>query len=898
MTAKDSTTGRPLWANRQKVTIPDPVTGYLRRVQLIARVMPTRQRVTVLKASCGFGKTLLLAECCRSLREDGVKTAWISLDEHDEPAVLDTYIVLACQIAGLDIPDLSVPGDDASDVSWRGLALVTRAIEAHAGPFVLALDEVDRLRNPESVAMLESLLHHGPSNLHLAMTCREFPVGLNVGGVLLDGHATVVTEEELRFSVAEVATFLNIGLTNRELNAIVADTGGWPFAVQIRRYKRGKSESEDVRTVRDFVENWLDSRLFEGLGADEKDFLLDIGQFEWMNGELLDEVFQRTDSMRRIEAIPALTGLLNPVPRTAPDACRLNPLIRDYCIRRRYSESRQRYRAIHRRITEVLMRRPGETVTAMCHAIEAGERTLVGDILEHAGGVRMLMQQGLEKFVAAAQLLNEDIISERPRLELVRCLALTLSGHMAEARKRYAAVGATLPDRAGDRDEDDFELSVDDYIVGGDIALHGAAPIGSEWVQAKLPDFSRCVESPRLDPLTCGHLQYRLGIGHHLAGQFDESLDCLALAQQNLVNDRYMNLFVDLEMGQIAMAQGRTPDAEKHYGQVRNAIKTSDVFDSLPTVALKILMRELALECNRLGPVSVPLRAPKKLIATPTSFSVYVAASGVVVDLKLWNEGMDSALAAVDQMLDFVRGAELPSLIRYLSAQRVSLLATAGRLEDAERDWRLYDLPEAPKDCLDLNGQSWREMEALSCARLRLLTARGRFDEGRRFAKDLCAAASALGLRRTLMRALPLSMALEHRAGAAKAASRQLETFLRLLDETPYSWPLVREREVGKEVMESYVDSVPSSSRRDTVLSLLASMNASDEPRVPVLSEREQQVLERLEGQQDKHIAADLGLTVHGVQYHMRKLFAKLGVRRRADAVRRARELGLILEDF
>lgn len=544
------------------------------------------------------------------------------------------------------------------------------------------------------------------------------------------------------------------------------------------------------------------------------------------------------------------------------------------------------------------MRRPGETVTAMFHAIEAGEKTLVGDILEHAGGVRMLMRQGLDQFMAASQLLNEDIISERPRLELARCLALVLSGRMVEARKRYAAAAAAPPDRAGDQGEDDFELSVDDCIVGCDIALHGAVPVGSEWVQARLPDFSRCVESPRLDSLTRGHLQYRLGIGHHLAGQFDASLDCLALARQNLVNDRYMTLFVDLEMGQIAMAQGRTADAEKHYGQVRSAIRTSDVFDSLPTVALKILMRELALECNRLGPVSGPLRVPRTLIAAPTSFSIYVAASSVVVDLRLWNEGMDSALAAVDQMLDFVRAAELPSLIRYLSAQRVSLLTTAGRLEEAERDWRLYDLPEDPKDCLDLDGQSWREMEALSCARLRLLTAHGRFDEGRRFANDLCAEAAARGLRRTLMRALPLSMALEHRAGATEAASGHLETFLRLLDETPYSWPLVRERDVGAQVMEAYVDSAPASSRRDTVLSLLASMRAPDEPRVPVLSEREQQVLECLEGQQDKQIAATLGLTVHGVQYHMRKLFTKLGVRRRADAVRRARELGLILEDF
>ena len=87
-------------------------------------------------------------------------------------------------------------------------------------------------------------------------------------------------------------------------------------------------------------------------------------------------------------------------------------------------------------------------------------------------------------------------------------------------------------------------------------------------------------------------------------------------------------------------------------------------------------------------------------------------------------------------MLGYVRGAGLPPLVRHLSALRVSVLAFAGRAAEAERAWRLEELPEAPEGCLDLGGQTWREMEALSCARLGLLIAGGRFDAGRRFAAD------------------------------------------------------------------------------------------------------------------------------------------------------------------
>ena len=892
--------GSNSWLLRRKVTIPDPVVNQIHRAGIAVAGM-TRARITVLNAPAGFGKTTLLAECCRNLGKTGVRTAWVSLDEYDEPAFLDSYIAFSCRAAGLRIPDPAAPRDAgaADGGPWAGVTHVARAVEALDGPFVLALDEVDRPRNPASVAPLEFLLSRGPPNLHLAMTCRRLPTGLNVGGILLQdqAQAAVVGEEELRFSKAEVAKAFNRNLTQRELAAVMADTAGWPVAVGISRERRKNPAPEDARMLQVCVGNWMESRLFEGLATDERDFLLDAGLFEWMDAELLDEVLEQAGSMRRLGMLPALGGLLARIPGNAMDRWRLHPLIRAHCVKCRQQENPARFNAVHRRIAQALMR-CGETVRAMRHAMEAGEEALAGDVLEHAGGVRMLMRQGIEEFMAANLLLDENVMSNRPRLALFRCLALAISGRLEEAREGYAAVAETLATSGGEGSGDDFDLSVDACVARSGIALHGAERIGSGRVQAILPDLSRLMESPRLDPSTRGNLQYQLGIGHHLAGQLDAALHQLALARRNLVDHRYTNIFIDLEIGQIAMAQGRVADAEAHFERAHGAVRTNERGDAVPMLVAKILRRELALECNRPVPVEVPARAPRRLLATPTSFSAYAAASGVAVDQKRRSEGVGSALAAVDEMLDHVLGAGLPALVRYLSALRASLLATAARAGDAERDWRLRGLPEDSRGCLDLTGQSWREMEALSCARLRILTVRERFDEGRSFAADLCAEAAARGLRRTLMRALSLSMTLESRAGEPATAVGHLEEFLRLFGETPYAWSLVREREIDPPAVESLIDSVPDSPSRRTALSLLAYELAPDELRPPALSDREQEILERLEAWPDKRIAIALGLTAHGVRYHMRKLFTKLGVDNRAEAVRRARELRLIREDI
>ena len=144
---------RPLpWLLRQKISIPERVAGHLDRVDLEDRVMPTRRRLTVLNAPGGFGKTTLLAECCRHLRKDGIPVAWISVDEQDEPEVLDTYITIAfaCQsaVAGTSVaeerPATPEHGEAFGGTEHR-TAFAMREVASLELPFVLVFDELERL---------------------------------------------------------------------------------------------------------------------------------------------------------------------------------------------------------------------------------------------------------------------------------------------------------------------------------------------------------------------------------------------------------------------------------------------------------------------------------------------------------------------------------------------------------------------------------------------------------------------------------------------------------------------------------------------------------------------------------------------------------------------------------
>ena len=380
------------WLLRQKISIPDRVAGYFDRAALVDRAMMTRRRLTVLMAPGGFGKTTLLAECCRRAREDGIPVAWVSVDEQDEPAVLDTYIACACRSAagGLaDVDDLgvSVMGQAGGETGGRtGLAL--GEIEAREGPFVVVFDELERLGGPDAAALLEFLLRRGPPNLHLAFSGRELPAGVNVAAAVLDGRAEVLSADDLRFTGAEAADFFEGKLSGRRLDAVMSESAGWPFALRLARNEIERGAGDNPQASRKLVENWIESRLFDGLGALDREFLLDIGLFEWMDTALLDEVLERSDSIRRIDTMPVLAGLLEPVRDGEAEVWRLHPLVREHCARRRFRETPQRFRTVHRRIARALGRR-GQTVAAMRHAVEAGDPALAGDLLEAAGGVRL-----------------------------------------------------------------------------------------------------------------------------------------------------------------------------------------------------------------------------------------------------------------------------------------------------------------------------------------------------------------------------------------------------------------------------------------------------------------------------------------------------------------------------
>lgn len=883
------------WLSRRKITIPNRVAGYIHRSDLLNRILPTEGRLTILTAPGGFGKTTLLAESCRSLQDAGVLTAWVTLDENDTQQSLDAYLACSFQHAGpSDFSELNEGGDYDRPLQDRTASLINK-IERHGTPCVLAVDELERICDPSALDLLNFLLEQSPPNLHIAIACREIPAGLTVAPLIFEGIASIYSTEDLRFSKSEIARFFGLRRSRAEIASLVEQTKGWPIAMRVLQNERVAESKASNSHATDVTGNWLESRLWRDISDRNRELMLDVGLFEWFDEALLDEVLEDDLAMRRVLNIPSLTGLLERVSGSQSDVWRLHPLVRDQCAKQRFRNSLDRFRSLHRRIAQALARR-GDIVTAAHHAADAGDTELVAEILKDLGGMQLFLREGTVRLQTVDALLTEEMMEAHPRLALAHCVVLIVKGRLGEARRKLRAIEEQHAISALDAVDDDIEFQVDACNVRGMLMLYACDGLNRESTRAMFRDQRRFAKTPNLNPLIRSSVELGLCIYHNMRAEFDRALQHAERAEEHLDGNLQMRAYVDIQRGEIAMARGRVSEAINHYSKARCITKSGFLLNPGPTSNVAIFVRELDFERNRILGIETTLQSQESFAQRGVPFATHAAFMSVNLELTSHIKGIDKALSIAEEMLDHASGAGLSSIVRCLTGFQINLLVANGQIGDAEEVWQSRGLPERLDACLDLTGQTWREMEALACAKLRLLIARKEIDAGRRFADKLFGVVEDRKLRRTWMRGLSLAIALEHSAGNLVRASAHMDRFLNIYEETDYAWSLVQSRKSSLPTLEAWIQDNRKSSRTKLANRLLGLLDHSEKPAraAPMLTARETEILQLIGSSRDRQIAEAMDISEAGVRYHIGKIFEKLSVRGRRNAEQRARKLGLI----
>ena len=153
-----------------------------RLIRLLDTTVDVSNRLTLVSAPAGFGKTTLLGDWLTQLESRSVdsQVAWLSLDEGDNDlARLLTHLAATLRGAGVDVdlaPLEPLLGTSTSLALTAIINAVARAAaDAHRTHWVLVLDDYHGITTSEVHEAVSFLLDHTPPQLHLLVATRSDP---------------------------------------------------------------------------------------------------------------------------------------------------------------------------------------------------------------------------------------------------------------------------------------------------------------------------------------------------------------------------------------------------------------------------------------------------------------------------------------------------------------------------------------------------------------------------------------------------------------------------------------------------------------------------------------------------------------------------------------------------
>ena len=897
-TAAPAVPSTPFRVSPEKTIVPDAPVAALDRSALVDRVDPAERRLTVFVGPGGFGKTTLLADCCRRAVGRGDRVLWLSADERDDAERVVAHLSYAA--------DTPWTAGEAGVSPLRTTAMthldgLLAAIRADERRWILAVDEMERMAE-SGTRIIDYLIWRGPGNLHLALAGRGLPRSIDVATPIAEGRGISVGTDNLRFTLPEFASYFG-NLPRERLRALWNETRGWPIAACLQRNLLEASKDE----ASEFSLHWVAARLMRGIAGSDGDFVLRAACFEWSDAGMLDEVLG-VGSMARLRQLPMLRGLVQGIDGVA--SVRVHPLIGSYA--QRELRLRGSHRDLYRGIARALARR-GQTLEAVRHAVLAEDAALAIRIFESAGAVRIVFSSGAKGLQDCVALLSPGLRRDFPRVELA-CLA-------ADAMKDPVVAATDRADRllrVGAAGEDAFsgddELQIDILIIRGILLMCGCAVTDSMEVQSAAEECERVLARRDLDPLLAGGLHYGIGIYRYLLGDLDDALSAARAARGFADVCPAMALAAMILEGAVLFAQGDGHRGETVLAQAQRIAKRDFAGHPSPDSIGNAFAAEAALEKGRIEAAARRVPAVAALNEAGAWLDAYAAVLDVRLELALRQGALDRALKLLAETEMFARAKRLPTFSRWLTAMHVSVLVRVGRVDEAELLWRGIGAPlrgtyvdregetwREEGQTWREEGQTWREREAVYCARMRLLMARAEYDEALAVGRSFAAWARDKGLARSQSFATALALDAARRAGDAAAAEDFLVENLRLFRRTGFSRAMLDRGDAVVAVLRDFrtVDT-DLAAAKDATLELLSSAGGSvgsrdgrrDGSRVS-FSEREVDVLTRLD-LPDKEIARILGLTPSGIRYHVQRILGKLGVANRREAMRKACLLGVL----
>ncbi len=847
-----------------------------RLVKLLDAAWQHDQKLILVSASAGYGKTTLVVEWLRSQQ---TKTAWLSLDKTDnDPTRFLAYLIAALQQVDSKIGEATRAMLQTGQPPPLEIVLTTliNEIAAVSVPFTLALDDYHFIETIPIHQQLGFLVEHQPPQMRVMLVTREDPP-LPLARLRACGQMVEIRQDDLRFSPQECADFLlrvmGLNLATADINALERRTEGWVTGLQLAALSmQGRDDLsgfiEAFTGSSHYVLEYLIQEVFEQQPAEVQDFLLKTSILERLSAPLCDAVVAQRGSRGKLERLGQANLFTLPLDQSYT-WFRYHHLFADLLRQRLLASETVSKDELHRRASQWFAAQD-YLPEAIQHALAASDWVRAANLICDIS-VLMLRRGELMTLLGWLKSLPDDVVHNHPLLCRDYGWALSLTGQLAAAdaylRQAEAASGS-----------DQALLGTILVAQAYNLRVRGDALAAIERAQRALPLLLQD------DHLSRGLVALTLGLAHWNQSNFRDAEGAFVKADQaaQMSRNHYARMTALSYLGMIQGVHGRLHRAAELCRQVIQLGEQS------PTVApAHIELGALLYEWNDLESAALHLKTGIEQSQRTGNLLIQSDGLRTLAIVQLASGETNAALATIQEADRLAESSQVSLLTRMRNAAcHVQLALAQNDLAGAE--FWAEQAAEAADTCLLYPPR-------LELTPARLLLAQNKRTQAAEKLAVLYDSASQAGWGSTVIEVRTLqALAAPNPANALlflkdAVAKARPEGFIRtFVDKGLPVQVLLEQLKLQAPEVKGYILTILSAFGKTHKL-------AASQPLVEPLSERELDVLRLVAvGMSNAEIAERLVVGLGTVKTHVHSILDKLGVSSRTQAVAQARELSLL----
>lgn len=868
-------------------------------------------KLTLVSAPPGFGKTTLVSSW---LQQSQRPFTWLSLDKEDnDPTRFLTYLFAALQKIEGNVGQtaISLLHSPQSPPPEMLLTLLINDLAALPAPIILTLEDYHTINNLDIHKALAFLLDNLPFQLHLVITSREDPP-LPIYRLRSSGQMNGIYAHDLRFTLNEAADFLqhtmNVQLTSEDVAKLAQRTEGWIAGLQLAALSmQGLPDTRQF--VADFagddryIADYLLHEVVERQPPHIQEFLLRSAVFDRFCPALCDAILGTTPNISQdiLTQLDELNLFIVPLDNKR-QWYRYHNLFADFLRLRWHERSAGEINTLHRQAA-CWFEIEGQLAEAIDHNLAGEDYEQAARLIEQNGMSTIFGHAQWETFLNWMQALPPQMVQERPQLNLHFAWGLFSTGQWPAAEPYLQGVESALRN---------INKTEEQKWMLGEVAAIRAL------VSYEMGELHRSKEMAAL--------------AHELLPQENKTIRgvaALAEAMANMWSDldlqtqhRFLQRACDLaqEAGNTTVVlfaldcrtmldvrAGRLQQAARNYQQARMLGTVEGKVLLGPAGMACIQMGEVLREWNKLSEAEALLWEGVKLCQQQSGMPVWIIEGHVnLARLKLATGDEPEAEKLIKQakllLADLPKqGETVQHLVSTTLAYRVRYWLAQGQLDKAA-GW-------LAKNGITLNAAVSPQNAPFHILLARTLIQQGQLEnvqtQLQRLKKVLNQNESLrLSIEYAVLRALWLQDR-GNQTEAVQALSQALllaepQGYQRIfLEEGEQLSPLLAMVKVNgatavyvQTLREAIQSQLPLPAEKTPTPDLMEPLT---EPLIELLTEREEQILRLMAaGLSNRDIAAELFLSHNTIKAYTSRIYGKLSVTNRAEAIHRAYQLNLL----